>query len=1007
MKRKLYLILFLLGIVICSGIKVSGATVDYVTPPPESDLDFNAFYQLIPNSNSFIDTRFPQSVVVTTKKVDQKGGLYAKQKVNLAYDFKLDAYVYLHHSTDNGDNSLADGMAVVFQNDPRGANAVGAFGSALGFNGTQESKKATSQYIQNGLVAELDPFLNKEADKGLADKGGHIAWQVPQAGKGSGSSHKDVQYIKFRDHDGSWEPVTVTWVRDPKTLRGGTFTLSYGNIESKYKLTDYQNTFKTNQVYFGFVGSTGMLYSDQAIDILGFENPEVGIVARKAVTDLAGNSINDRPLQEGQKIRYQIRINNPNPYDTTGNFEFNDQLPAALAYRGNATLNDGQTTTKLADAIYDSKAHKIQTTYQGNLQADSQNAMILSFDAQVKPNMAGKTAVNEAEIFSPTDLGYKTNQVRNPITTPQPQIEKQVSNLTTNANADYQDQTAAYPGDQLAYRIKILGGYLQHLGQLKLADQLPKQFNVKTAQMKLIENQHVLKQQTFMPNQSGLLDVDHIFNDAITVRPNDDSYLEIDYQGQVAPDALAKLTTSQAQGTHFENSMTITNSSYGDNGGQGWVSNAATVNLKPLVSEITKKVKLADSAQYSNQLATSPGNRINYQVTIKPDPQHPVILGQIQLQDNFDQKLNNGLQVNQIIAHYYDAQNQEIRAQREQLTLNQKNIVTLTHAVAPKGHVSIDYTLTITDAITEGKVPNIAVITSDSYGLNDADQQRNGWVSNEADLQITKRGQITIKYLDRQTNQPIKSATIDQTGSETLTGLIGTDQRIQPKDLGPLGYTLVDSTDQLTAQPTWQQPAVDYPLKFAGTPQVITYRYEQARIGIRVPKTWDFGTYHNGAVAQTYYLKASEPYRVDVVDYYTTKQWTLAVKQDNQFTGETTQTINGQTHTEQHQLTNASLSLKNGNVSLSDNDQVAKGLQPTVTANNTLVPGDSQPAMLMQLADASTQSVYATHGFGTWHYHFGTKANASRSIGLHVPGSTQRYKTTYHTRLIWTVTIGE
>ena len=64
------------------------------------------------------------------------GRIDVRQNFTVAFEVNLG-------TSDGG----ADGAAIVFHNDPRGANAIGAFGSGLAVGG-----------IQNGLAIEFDTY---------------------------------------------------------------------------------------------------------------------------------------------------------------------------------------------------------------------------------------------------------------------------------------------------------------------------------------------------------------------------------------------------------------------------------------------------------------------------------------------------------------------------------------------------------------------------------------------------------------------------------------------------------------------------------------------------------------------------------------------------------------------------------------------------------------------------------------------------------------------------------
>lgn len=455
-----------------------------------------------------------------------------------------------------------------------------------------------------------------------------------------------------------------------------------------------------------------------------------------------------------------------------------------------------------------------------------------------------------------------------------------------------------------------------------------------------------------------------------------------------------------------------------------YAGNKGFKKLTQTVEDLTKnttpgdsaEVEVGDSVRYvfkTEVTGTETNVSLNnlHLTTTENDSQHTDTSGALDADDVSDASysLDQGKNWKKVGGLFGDGSSLTKNANGVVITLPDKKVY-------PGTSVWMRYTKKVkTEVAAKQFLYNDAVMTADNTVDEGTDQFRSA-VANVTKLTSLHAGNITVRYVDRQTGALIQAATTDNTGQEVSTGDVGETKAVQPKDLGKLGYTIVDSsdTDQDVANiKDWTEPAVDYQLIFASDPQTITYRYEKSRIGIRVPDEWLFGKYAMDNSDKTYYLKSQKqtstgktaPESIDVVDYYTTKKWSLSVKQENQFTGQYT---DDKGNVKTYRLDNAELRFTDGNVALTDNDDTAKGGNPVVKSDFTLTPGATDATEIMSLAASSTgNGKYASHGFGTWQYRFGDNDSANRSVGLYVPGATLKYSTTYTTDLTWTVQIGE
>jgi len=205
-----------------------------------------------------IDSRKPEEVSLTPNSRDQAGAVMFKGKVDFREPFTIAFEVYLGTRDWNG----ADGMAAVFHNDPRGSDALGRPGSALGAGG-----------IQNGIALEFDTYHG--SSENWRTYGGwwidHTSiWDTDQMG---GYLGRDPQSYLTRAighgnlEDGQWHDAEISW--DP-----GTRTLSYtldGAEAGSVSPFDYLAYFGgAHRVHFGITAATGGYTNPQSIRLGDF-----------------------------------------------------------------------------------------------------------------------------------------------------------------------------------------------------------------------------------------------------------------------------------------------------------------------------------------------------------------------------------------------------------------------------------------------------------------------------------------------------------------------------------------------------------------------------------------------------------------------------------------------------------------------------------------------------------------------------------------------------------------
>ena len=184
---------------------------------------------------------------LTTAGNWQAGTAMSTGRIDVRQNFTVAFEVNLGTS-DGG----ADGAAIVFHNDPRGADAIGAAGTGLAVGG-----------IQNGLAIEFDTYNSSAADlSGNGMPGSDIA-SDHTGFLGTNSAFATTPWPSPNIEDGAWHPVVVTWNAATQTL-----SYTFDNQPMGTPLTgDIATQFLggSNFAYVGFGAGTGGLNNTQSV----------------------------------------------------------------------------------------------------------------------------------------------------------------------------------------------------------------------------------------------------------------------------------------------------------------------------------------------------------------------------------------------------------------------------------------------------------------------------------------------------------------------------------------------------------------------------------------------------------------------------------------------------------------------------------------------------------------------------------------------------------------------
>lgn len=211
--------------------------VSYVAFPQSTCINIDAD----PFGDAIITSDF--EYVVTKKQTNQIGGFWGNSTISLDEDFDFSFRIFL------GDNDGgADGVAFLLRG--VGSNSQGSSGGGVGYQGITPSFAVEFDTYANGSNA--DPSQDHTAiqlngNPNHNDSNANIFGPVSI---GSGGNVEDNAYHEVRF---VWEATT------------NTFTYYFDGNELTKITNDLRTIFGTNEVIWGFTGSTGGFFNEQKI----------------------------------------------------------------------------------------------------------------------------------------------------------------------------------------------------------------------------------------------------------------------------------------------------------------------------------------------------------------------------------------------------------------------------------------------------------------------------------------------------------------------------------------------------------------------------------------------------------------------------------------------------------------------------------------------------------------------------------------------------------------------
>ncbi|MFL2082061.1 WxL domain-containing protein [Latilactobacillus sakei] len=830
-------------------------------------------------------------------------------------------------------------------------------------------KNDTTQSVSYGTFIGQDTMLNGNDKVPMSSMGNNAGLYITQ------NPYKLA--INMKVPDGPTNYAAQTWTRrnpwfDGFTPRNFSGTgLEQKNLEEGYTVLKNSDTSYTAKWPFATLAPGESQHYRQDIGIT--KAPDVAPEAYKEYQNETSTDGSNRP---GDNIKFTLRAHNSGLDSSWSDVSFSDIIPSEFQIDTNSIrlINQSGQETIVSPSAYNEVTRELKVTVPNSVK-DNQWVSV-TFEAKALTTASGRTVRNTVNVVGiDSNVNQQERSASAIVDVPfikvqLPELTKKVKNIS-RLDAKYATETEASIGDEIGYKLVFTNTKSEEVPEAIIEDPLDSDLDEPSAV-------HVSYKDS---NGSEVRSED------LTFAGNQLILKAIPANGSVV--LTFETIIQDTKKTVINNIAMVADIK----------SNVAKVNvIKKTPPTLIKEVKniTKSDADYMTETTAEVDDEIEYRIQIVNTASGDIKPGSV-LKDVFDADLGD---IQQVKIDYLD-QNEKITAtQTIDWTNNQ---VTLDYGIPVAGQgMAIAYVKAKVKETNKSVINNSASLATD-FGTG---------TSEKAKLNIKQsKGRIVVRYRDR------KAENHKLAEDKIYDGKIGDSEKIQPKVIPDSqgNWTVVDSSNQpnpdwgSTTKPDWEL-AHDYTVTYAKDEQVITYRYEESHIGIIADKRWDFGKYDTTGTDRNYYLKAKtknnqkQPYAVGVEDYYTSKGWTLNVKQDNQFHTNANEKIAG----DQKFLDNAVLNFHNGQIALKESDDVgATAPVSKLTSEFELTPKGEAVNLMTHTNKTPDPGYYAAHGFGIWEYQFGDSKQADYSIGLRVPQTTKRYPRQYTSQLTWSLVIAE
>ncbi|MCM1636397.1 WxL domain-containing protein, partial [Latilactobacillus sakei] len=830
-------------------------------------------------------------------------------------------------------------------------------------------KNDTTQSVSYGTFIGQDTMLNGNDKVPMSSMGNNAGLYITQ------NPYKLA--INMKVPDGPINYAAQTWTRrnpwfDGFTPRNFSGTgLEQKNLEEGYTVLKNSDTSYTAKWPFATLAPGESQHYRQDIGIT--KAPDVAPEAYKEYQNETSTDGSNRP---GDNIKFTLRAHNSGLDSSWSDVSFSDIIPSEFQINTNSIrlINQSGQEITISPSAYNEVTRELKVTVPNSVK-DNQWVSV-TFEAKALTTASGRTVRNTVNVVGiDSNVNQQERSASAIVDVPfikvqLPELTKKVKNIS-RLDAKYATETEASIGDEIGYKLVFTNTNSEEVPEAIIEDPLDSDLDEPSAV-------HVSYKDS---NGSEVRSED------LTFTGNQLILKAIPADGSVV--LTFETILKDTKKTVINNIAMVADVK----------SNVAKVNvIKKTPPTLIKEVKniTKSDADYMTETTAEVDDEIEYRIQIVNTASGDIKPGAI-LKDVFDADLGD---IQQVRIDYLDKDEKIIAKQTTDWTDNQ---VILDHGIPIAGQgMAIAYVKAKVKETNKSVINNSVSLDTD-FGAG---------ASEKAKLNIKQsKGRIVVRYRDR------KDESHKLAEDETFDGKIGNTRLVQPKVIPETdgNWTVVDSSNMVdpdwgsTTKPDWTL-AHDYTVTYAKDEQVITYRYEESHIGIIADKRWDFGKHDTTGTDRNYYLKAKtkdnqkQPYAVSVEDYYTSKGWTLNVKQDDQFHTNANEKIAG----DQKFLDNAVLNFHNGQIVLKESDDVgATAPVSKVTSEFELTPKGAAVNLMTHTNKTPDPGYYAAHGFGIWAYQFGDAQQADYSIGLKVPKATKRFPRQYTSQLTWSLVIAE
>ena len=830
-------------------------------------------------------------------------------------------------------------------------------------------KNDTTQSVSYGTFIGQDTMLNGNDKVPMSSMGNNAGLYITQ------NPYKLA--INMKVPDGPINYAAQTWTRrnpwfDGFTPRNFSGTgLEQKNLEEGYTVLKNSDTSYTAKWPFATLAPGESQHYRQDIGIT--KAPDVAPEAYKEYQNETSTDGSNRP---GDNIKFTLRAHNSGLDSSWSDVSFSDIIPSEFQINTNSIrlINQSGQEITISPSAYNEVTRELKVTVPNSVK-DNQWVSV-TFEAKALTTASGRTVRNTVNVVGiDSNVNQQERSASAIVDVPfikvqLPELTKKVKNIS-RLDAKYATEIEASIGDEIGYKLVFTNTNSEEVPEAIIEDPLDSDLDEPSAV-------HVSYKDS---NGSEVRSED------LTFTGNQLILKAIPADGSVV--LTFETILKDTKKTVINNIAMVADVK----------SNVAKVNvIKKTPPTLIKEVKniTKSDADYMTETTAEVDDEIEYRIQIVNTASGDIKPGAV-LKDVFDADLGD---IQQVRIDYLDKDEKIIAKQTTDWTDNQ---VILDHGIPIAGQgMAIAYVRAKVKETNKSVINNSVSLDTD-FGAG---------ASEKAKLNIKQsKGRIVVRYRDR------KDESHKLAEDETFDGKIGNTRLVQPKVIPETdgNCTVVDSSNMVdpdwgsTTKPDWTL-AHDYTVTYAKDEQVITYRYEESHIGIIADKRWDFGKHDTTGTDRNYYLKAKtkdnqkQPYAVSVEDYYTSKGWTLNVKQDDQFHTNANEKIAG----DQKFLDNAVLNFHNGQIVLKESDDVgATAPVSKVTSEFELTPKGAAVNLMTHTNKTPDPGYYAAHGFGIWAYQFGDAQQADYSIGLKVPKATKRFPRQYTSQLTWSLVIAE